>query len=183
MCHQGPMRLLHRQHSLHTGHARAHRAHLPHLVPKLTSQGPGEISAHTQTCTPIHTHTHGRRGGVARVASAPRLVPALPTLGAQVGSRASLWGSVILRLQACRGVWGAGEGTGRCLLGPAASRLLFSMCTKSSKVVCQVDKGKLPTPRRSSWTHLGPGWVQPPVLPSLAPPKVRVAALSPCQLG
>ena len=100
-----------------------------------------------------------------------------------MGSRAGLWGSVTLRLQACRGVWGAGEGTGRRLLGPAASRLLFSVCTKSSKVVCRVDKGKLPTPGRSSWTHLGPGWVQPPVLLSPAPLKVRVAALSPCQLG
>lgn len=63
MCHQGPVRLLHRQHSLLTGHVRARRAHLPRLVPKLPSQGPGEVSAHTQTCTPTHTHAHG--GGEA----------------------------------------------------------------------------------------------------------------------
>lgn len=63
MCHEGQVRLLRRQHSLRAGDARAHRAGLPRLVPELASQGPGEAGAHTQTCTRIHTHARGGRGG------------------------------------------------------------------------------------------------------------------------
>lgn len=106
MCHQGPVRLLHQQHSLHTRNTCPHRARLPLLVPKRASQGSRETGTHT------HMHAHSRTRGGERwpvLPLHPCLIPALPTLGTQAGSRAGLWGSVSLRLRACRGLWGAGE--------------------------------------------------------------------------
>ena len=163
VCHQGPVRLLHQQHSLHTRNAGPHRARLPLLVPKRVSQGPGETDTHT------HVHVHSRARGGERwpvLPLHPCLIPALPTLGAQAGSRAGLWGSASPRLRACRGLWGRVRGQ---RLRPAASRLLFSMCTDSSTVICWVDEGKLPTPGHSFWTHLGPPALPCPFLPTLHP--------------